>query len=118
MKKIIGLFLVSVLMFIPIASLSADHVISAGESGNQATVVTDSAVMGVTVGPPSHVISTVSSIASRADGTIVMGALFLWRKCNGDRVLYAGWFVLDQYRLYDKPRRRKFCIFRVRNHGK
>ena len=90
MKKIIGLFLVSVLMFIPIASLSADHVISAGESGNQATVVTDSAVMGVTVGPPSHVISTVSSIASRADGTL----LWVLSSC-GESATETVYYTLD-----------------------
>lgn len=90
MKKIAGLVLVTVLLLMPVIALSAGYVISAGEAGNQATVVTDSSVMGITVGPPSHVISNVSSVTSRSDGSL------LWvLSSNGESAAETVYYTLD-----------------------
>lgn len=71
MRKILSLLAACLLLLTPTASWAVDYVLSVCESGEQVTVVTADSVLGVTVGSPSHVLSTVLSVASRADGTLL-----------------------------------------------
>lgn len=71
MRKMLSLLMACVLWLIPVSSLAENPILSVCESGEQVTVVTSSSVLGVSVGLPSYSFSTVLSVASRSDGTML-----------------------------------------------